>query len=322
MRSYPVRRGPSPLGTLRVLALAVLLSGCGAGSPGGLDPVALRSAASLDAGGAACRVADAGRPLPREAHESSGLAQSRRTQSLFWTHNDAGNEPVLLAVDARGTLAGRVRVDGAAMEDWEDLSAAPCGGADCLYIGDIGDNDGARGSITVYRIEEPAPDAETSAPATAMRGRYEGGARDAEALFVLGSRVHVVTKGRTGPIELYRFPSAGDGRAIVTLERVRELMPAPRSSADRVTAAAASPDGRWVAVRTYRTLYLYRADSLTSGSGAKAEAITMDLRPLKEAKGEGVALANDGTVWLSSEAAKKAPPRWARLACSLPASES
>ena len=322
MRSESARGGPRPRGAVSVLGLALLLSGCAAESPGELRPVALRTAASFDGGEAACRVADAGRPLPREAHESSGLAQSRRTPSLFWTHNDAGNEPVLLAVDARGTLAGRVRVNGAAMEDWEDLAAAPCGEADCLYIGDIGDNDAARGSITVYRIEEPAPDAATSAPATAMRGRYADGARDAEALFVVGGRVHVVTKGRTGPIELYRFPSAADGGATVTLERVRELMPAPRSSADRVTAAAASPDGRWVAVRTYRTLYLYRASSLTAGGGAKADAITMDLRQLKEAKGEGVALANDGTVWLSSEAAKKAPPRWARLACTLPPSES
>ncbi len=278
-------------------------------------------AAVSAAGAAACRVADAGRPLPKDAMESRGLARSRRDPALFWTHNDAGNQPDLFAVDSRGTLAGRVRVEGAALEDWEDLAAGPCAGGDCLFVGDIGDNDAARGSITVYRVEEPSPDAPASAPAAALRARYPGGPRDAEALFVIGERLYIVTKGRTGPIELYRYPADAQPGETVTLEKRRDLMPAPRTSDDRVTAAAASPDGRWVGIRTYRTLHLYPAAALT-GEGELAAPVTMDLRPLKEAKGEGMAIADDGTVWLSSEAAKKSPPRWARLECTLPASES
>ncbi len=306
-------------GLAPVLALA--LAGCGE-HPGSDLARPLSTLATLAPPAAACRVAEAARPLPREAHESSGLTRSRRDTALFWTHNDAGNEPVLFAVDARGALAGRVRVDGAALEDWEDIAAGRCGSSNCLYIGDIGDNDAARSSITVYRIEEPAADAPATTPAAALRGRYEGGARDAEAMFVIDDRIHIVTKGRTGPIELYRYPQDGEGGGTASLERLRELMPAPKSSADRVTAAAASPDGRWVGIRTYRTLYLYRAADLTAGGGASAPSVTMDLRPLREEKGEGLALANDGTVWLSSEAAKKAPPRWARLTCALPGSES
>ena len=299
---------------------AIIVAGCGGESP---SPPANQVLLATSAGSAAaCRVVDAGRPLPAEARESSGLARSRRDPSIFWTHNDAGNEPVLFAVSAGGGLAGRVRVEGATLEDWEDIAAGPCASGHCLYVGDIGDNDGARHSITVYRIEEPAPDAGSAGPATAMRAKYGGGARDAEALFVIGGRVYIVTKGRTGPIELYRYPSAAAGSEAATLEKLGQLLPAPKSSADRVTAAAASPDGRWVGIRTYRTLRLYRAASLTGGTGASEAAITMDLRPLKEAKGEGLAMADDGTVWLSSEAAKKSPPSLARLHCALPDSES
>ena len=298
---------------------AVIVSGCAGESPERQPGQVLLATAA--AGAPACRVVDAGRPLPAEARESSGLARSRRDPSIFWTHNDAGNEPVLFAVNAGGALAGTVRVEGATLEDWEDIAAGPCGSGHCLYVGDIGDNDAARSSITVYRIEEPAPEAGAAGPVTPMRARYAGGARDAEALFVLGDRVHIVTKGRTGPIELYRYPSEGVASGAATLEKLGELLPAPKSSTDRVTAAAASPDGRWVGIRTYRTLHLYRAAALVGG-GAQRAAITMDLRALKEAKGEGLEIADDGTVWLSSEAAKKSPPSLARLACALPDSES
>jgi hypothetical protein len=299
------------------LLAALLVTGCGGESPKLQSGQMLLATAA--GGAAACRVVDAGRPLPKEARESSGLARSRRDPTILWTHNDAGNEPVLLAVDAGGALAGQVRLEGATLEDWEDIAVGPCSGGHCLYVGDIGDNEAVRRSITVYRVEEPAPDAASAGPATAMRAKYGDGARDAEALFVIGSRVYIVTKGRTGPIELYRYPATTGGSEVGTLEKLGVLLPAPKSSADRVTAAAASPDGRWVGIRTYRTLHLYRAAALTDDAGAREAAITMDLRPLKEAKGEGLAIADDGTVWLSSEAEKKSPPRLARLECVLPA---
>ena len=302
------------------LVAALIVSACGGESPS-LQPGQMLLATAAGSA-AACRVVDAGRPLPAEARESSGLARSRRDPSIFWTHNDAGNEPVLLAVDAGGALAGRVRLEGATLEDWEDIAAGPCGNGHCLYVGDIGDNEAARSSITIYRVEEPAANAASAGPATAMRAKYGGGARDAEALFVIGNQVYIVTKGRTGPIELYRYPATAGGDGVATLEKLGELMPAPRSSADRVTAAAGSPNGQWVGIRTYRTLHLYRAATLTGDGGARKAAITMDLRPLKEAKGEGLAIGDDGTVWLSSEAEKKSPPRLARLDCALPGSES
>ena len=88
--------------------------------------------------------------------EASGLAISRRTPGLLWTHNDSGHDEVLYAIDQMGTLRGKVRVP-TRLRDWEDVSAAPCNkGGDCLYIGDIGDNDKERDSYTIYRLQEPA----------------------------------------------------------------------------------------------------------------------------------------------------------------------
>ena len=71
--------------------------------------------------------------------EASGLAVSRRTPGILWSHVDSG-APVLFALDIRGSVKGRVRVEGVKTNDWEDVAVGSCGSASCVYIADIGDN--------------------------------------------------------------------------------------------------------------------------------------------------------------------------------------
>ena len=262
-----------------------------------------------------CRVMRSSRELPADVRESSGLARGR-TANLFWTHNDAGNAPVLYAVDTAGRLVGQVRVTGATHVDWEDIASGPCESGHCLYVGDIGDNEAQRRSVTVYEIPEPAANA-GSVKATALHLRYPDGPHDAEALFVLpAGDIYIVTKGRESAIALYRAPRAArKAGGTVALERVREIASQPKNERDRVTSATASPDGRWVAIRTYRELHIYPADALTGS--ARLSPVTTDLSPLGEKQGEAVVLANDGTVWLSSEGSKKQRARLSRIACTL-----
>ncbi|HEX5727528.1 MAG TPA: hypothetical protein VFX98_18795 [Longimicrobiaceae bacterium] len=299
-----------------LLACVLPLAACGSGDAPAQEP---RRAAAA-AGGAVnevCRVEQALTPLPDDIHESSGVAASRAHPGVFWTHNDSG-DPVLFAVDASGRLAGQVRVRGAEVEDWEDVAVGPCpGGGDCLYLADIGDNQAERPAVTVWRVPEPAPgDAETR-PAEAIRLRYPDGAQDAEALFVLpDGRIHLLTKGETGPVALYRVPAGTAAGATATLERVRELAGDDVGRARRVTGASASADGEWVAVRTLRTLAFYPAGALLGGGAVGPRQ--MDLGSLDEAQGEGVGFAADGAVLLTSEGGKKKDPAtFARLACTL-----
>jgi len=280
---------------------------------------AVAAAQSAAEAAPACEATGSIRALPKEVRETSGLAWSRSAPHLLWTHNDAGGEPVLFALDTAGALVARVRVEGATHVDWEDMDAGPCDGGTCLYVGDTGDNDGARSSVTIYTLPEPSTDG-GSARATAHPARYPDGRWDSEAFFVLPTGdVYLVTKGRRGPIALYRYPAPLRAGTTATLERVRELRPQPKSEDGRVTAASASPDGRWVAIRTYRTLWLYAADRLV-GTGP-VEPVAVDLAPLRESQGEAVALGDDGTVWLTSEAAKKRDaPTLSRMTCTLDAS--
>jgi hypothetical protein len=268
----------------------------------------------------ACEVVAAGMALPLEAAESSGLARSARDPAVFWTHNDAGNDPELFGVDETGSLVRRVRVTGAELVDWEDIAAAPCGEESCLYIGDIGDNDADRRRITVYRVVEPAHGALETAPAEPLHARYPDGAKDAEALFAAPSGpLYVVTKGRRAGISLYRWPPSRTPGQTVELALVRDLFPEPEDDQDRVTAASATPNGRWVGIRTYRTLYLYPTERLL-GQG-DPDPVTVDLTGLGQPQGESLVLADDGTAWLSSEAGGGGPPQWARLKCTLAAAD-
>lgn len=305
------------------MAAAFLLAACGtdddaAGeSQTAATPPAAQQASAPAAGsaGAVCRVAAASRPLPDDVHEASGVAVSRRHSGILWTHNDSG-EPYIHAINAEGQSAGRVRVSGARLEDWEDIALAPCAGGDCLYIADIGDNNAKRPFVTVYRVPEPAPGEAQTRPAEALQASYPDGAQDAEAMFVHSGQIYILTKGETGPVALYRFPASVQPGKTAQLERVREFAGDDVKRKERITGADASPDGKWIAVRTVRNLSLYPAQDFVGNGGQPPRE--MDLEELKEAKGEGIGFAPDGALILTSEGGKKKDPAtFARLACSL-----
>ena len=68
-------------------------------------------------------------PLARiaELPEASGVAVSRRSPGRLWSHNDSG-EAVLVALDTRGAVTGRVRLSGVKVEDWEAVAVGSCPG--------------------------------------------------------------------------------------------------------------------------------------------------------------------------------------------------
>ena len=264
---------------------------------------------------APCRVV--GRPveLP-DLPEASGVAVSRRIPGLLWSHNDSG-EPVLFALDAKGTVTGRVRVAGADVTEWEAMAVGTCPGGSCLFVADIGDNDARRRHITIYRVPEPNPDERATLPGDAFHATYPDGPHDAEALFVTADGdLYVVTKGETGHIALYRFPQPLRAGSVVRLQQVA-ILGGRATKKDRITDAAASPDGQWIALRTRDAVAFYRTNDLISGR--RRESFSFNVRELGERQGEGIALASEGTAYLVSEGGgKKRPGTLARIVCELP----
>jgi len=263
----------------------------------------------------ACRLEGAQVPMPEEVHEASGLALSRRSEGVLWTHGDAG-EPVIVAVGEDGQARGVTRVAGATVQNWEDIAAGPCPGGDCLYIADIGDNAANRGQITVYRVPEPDPGAASTSPAEALHASYPDGSHDAEAMFLdSAGRIYLVTKGETGPVGVYRFPPSPAPGATVRLEKVLALTETELRRPERITGASASPDGRSVALRTLKSVSIYPLGSLT-GADSLSPPAEYDVEAAGEPQGEGIALGTGGEVFLASEGGRKRDPAlFTRLSC-------
>jgi hypothetical protein len=340
------RMGGAALALLLVLTALVLTAGaCGGGDgdergaagdgrAGGSDeagattarPGTGTDAASGDAAsgtvataGALCRgaVVAASPPVVAspELTEVSGLAASRRHPDVLWAHNDSGGGADVFAVGLDGSDRGRFELQGAEAVDWEDmaLGPAPGGGADVLYLGDIGDNRARRDHVVVYRVAEPAP----GPPGVPLAGvealalDYPDGPRDAEALLAdpRTGDLFVVDKVLLGPATAYRLPATATPGGRSTLERAGPVAVPP---GEIVTGADISADGSVVAVRTYAAVFLWDrgpgqsvADAL-AGEPCRAPSAV-------EGQGESIALTADGRGWLTVSEGQHPPVNAVRL---------
>lgn len=270
-------------------------------------------------------------PLPRELREASGLAVSRTQPGVLWAHNDSGDVPMLYAIDEKGALLAKVAVVDAMAIDWEDIAAGPCpedgATSHCLYIADTGNNDRARDVLTIFVVAEPSiAGANPSRPLTvnsrSFRFRYPGPPEDAEALAVLPSGdVTLVTKGRTPAISFFGFSKTDISRALTN----REVLTATNQgdsgiSPDQglgrwVTAAAMSPDGMTLAVRTYSEIFFYAPEKTAQGyrwRDLRRPCFLGEIEP----QGEAMDYLDDKTLIIGSETSQGRQGVLHRVQCS------
>ena len=253
------------------------------------------------AGTTGCEPVGPAHALPRVLRESSGVAWSRSQPGVLFSHNDGGNEPTIYALDREGALLGEIPVQGARNRDWEDLATGECPSGWCIYVADIGDNDRDRTQIRLFRIEDTGVYDGLPRVPEVFTMVLPDGPRDMESVFVLpGEEVFFVSKGRSHAVTLYRYPPPLRAEEVVTLEAVQDFTTGRLPIPQQVTGADASADGRVVAIRTYRSLNLFRVEDgrLVSMDGGR-----VNLRTLNETQGEAVGLGPDGEVVLTSEAA-------------------
>lgn len=267
------------------------------------------------ANGVVCKPAGGLTQVPG-LQEGSGAAVSPRSPEHLWTHNDSG-QPILVSLDSKGTVLRRVLVTGAKVQDWEAIASGPCPDGKCIYIGDIGDNSGKRRSITIYRLPEPSDSSESAAVTGVIHATYPHGAQNAEAMLVTPKgEILIVTKGTTGPVELFRLPASAANSKTAVLELVGKPREAgPSAGAERITDGAMSPDGAWIALRTNTAIGFHRTADLMAGDWREAGRVS--LKGLGEPQGEGIAFADDKTLYLVGEGGGKSRPgTFARLTCS------
>lgn len=231
--------------------------------------------------------------LDPQLNEISGLAASSRHRDVLWLHNDGGDGR-LFAVSTGGRRLATFRIDGVTRTDWEDMAAFELEGRRYLLVADTGDNGGLRRTLQLHVIEEPAKLQNARlTPAWSIVFRWPDGPRDCEAVAVDAARgqILLLSKKRNPP-ELFALPLRPQGESVLTATRVGTLagMPEPdaehlRQSPNRarldsqVTAAAVSPDGRTLAVMTYRFLLLYPRQPRERWVSAVARTPNVSLLP-------------------------------------------
>ena len=234
--------------------------------------IGLASGAEPDDGRVLTRFADP------EIVESSGLVAS---QDRVWTVNDSGDIGRVFSVD---TATGRTVGVTYWADGPTDVEALAPGGPGHVWVGDIGDNTASRDSIQVTRV--PVGDGDRTVDEETIDLVYPDGPRDAEALLVdpTRGRILVVTKGVFAG-EVYAAPPETADDAPNELGLVGQV-------AGLVTDGAFFPDGRHVVLRTYERATVYTYPDLDPLGSWELPA---------QQQGEGLAVAPDGRLVLSSE---------------------
>ncbi|MDT4932142.1 MAG: hypothetical protein QOK11_34 [Pseudonocardiales bacterium] len=239
-------------------------------------------------------------------NEASGIAAGITSPGVVYVHNDSGDAPRFFALDARtGATLAVYTVPGAAALDWEDIAVAPdARGVPSVWLGDIGDNNGVRREIQVYRVDEPRVDptrrdvAVPSSPAEVWRLRYPDGAVDAESLAVAPDGTpYVVTKSLLGSSTVFAAPRQARAGRIQQLRRLGSIQfaltstPGPFSLAGHLMATGAdvSRDGSLLTVRTYTDAYLWRLRGGDVAAGLRRAPVRVALP--EQPQGEGIAIA-------------------------------
>lgn len=244
--------------------------------------------------------------LPAEIRESSGIAHGRRDPSIWWTHND-GPDARVFGVLADGTLRATWRLEGVEVHDIEDIASAPCPDSPaefCLFLADTGDNNGTRDDYAIHIVREPALGT-SGAPTNGILERvavrhfsYGGRSLDAEAMAVMpDASILVITKGQGGAAELFRLPplnvAPSGAPARETAESLGELPVDVDRRADRITAAAISPSGSRIAVRSDRDVTIFEQPGLR-------ELARCDFHDIGQ-QGEAVDFEDETTLLLTFE---------------------
>ncbi len=229
--------------------------------------------------------------------QSSGVAASRSQPGRFFTHDDAGGDPLLQVFERTADGAayvGTQTVSGATNLDWEDIASGPCPASidaeSCLWIGDIGDNDEVRTTIDVWVIADTMTAGGETSHCPLV---YEGGDRyDAEALFVSpNGTLRIVTKEKDGEAKIYRLSNpVCNGGAAQVLTREAEIFPG-----EEITGAAMNADGTAVVLRGLDRAWLW------TGCEINWTDAPMEVDLGAQPQGEAVTFLADGTLVTTSE---------------------
>ncbi|WP_254624024.1 cell wall anchor protein [Myxococcus sp. CA033] len=231
--------------------------------------------------------------------EPSGLAASRVTPGAIYVHNEDVNDIVAISTTTAATL-GSFKVAGVTPQDWEDVATGPCPTGFCIYMGDIGRSSASLpippNTFYVYRIPEPNIGAgQTSGDLTAQQFPfvYPDGGKDAEAIMVhpVTADIYIITKSGSGLSKVYKMPNPlpapGVQSTLIFVSNLQLPVVPDQPNWSYTTSAAIHPCSNRFILRTYKTVYEFRAAPGAAFETAFAAA-PVTLTDTVEGQGEAI----------------------------------
>ncbi len=249
-------------------------------------------------------------------NETSGIAASGIYQDIFYVHNDSGDTSRFFAINLEGQLKGTFYykpVGGGSLgvKDCEDIAvgAGPATGKSYVYLGDIGDNDGSKPFITVYRVPEPTmpTDSTKDVYSEPFYFRYPDGGKDAETLMIdpVEKLIYIVTK-RSKMVGVYTAPLNINTGDTVTLTKRTELKFKGLQPFKWIVSGDISKDGSQVVLKSYSRVYYWKRN------GNEPVWQTLQRKPQQpayeqERLGEAIGFAPDGKSYYTVSEGKTQP---------------
>ena len=239
--------------------------------------------------------------LSPKVNEQSGMVWHK---NLFWVINDSDCLPELLAYNMKGELKKNIHISNANNIDWEDLAEDD----NYIYVGDFGNNRGARKDLRVLRVlksdmknKEVAVDSITFAWADQKNFEKRNMKHDfdCEAFFAYSDSLYFFTKNwankKTRLYSMSKLP--GDYKLKPIAEFDTDFM---------VTGADITNDGKTVALvgyKNYRT-YMMLFTNIEGENFFAGNALRLDLESLGGSQTEGLVFTDKNELYINTEETK------------------
>ena len=162
--------------------------------------------------------------LDNEVRETSGLLVFN---DKIITHNDSGDDPKLYELNAgTGAIEREISISNASHIDWEDITMDD----EYIYVGDIGNNNGNRTDLKIYKIDKDDFISSNSVSAEIINFSYEDQTDftslpnannfDAEALTIFDDSLIIFTKNwQNFQTNVYQIPKTKGTHSAIKISR-------------------------------------------------------------------------------------------------------
>jgi hypothetical protein len=259
-----------------------------------------------------------GRLQDKEMNEISGMSASGLNKGIYYVHNDSGDTSRFFAITPDGKLKsviyfkGDTRIEHG-VQDCEDIAVGPgpVKGKSYVYMGDIGDNDGWRPYITVYRMEEQkswvGKNTILKANAVPVHFRYPDSPRDAETLMIdpIEKLFYIVSK-RSDSVTVYTAPLSFKANDTIMLTKRCKLFFNGFRPFKWITAGDVSKDGQQILLKDYVKVYYWKRENNEPIWQAMKRKPT-ELPYQQEKQGEAIGFTPDGKGYYTTSEGVFAP---------------